>query len=95
VPAVEKYRTLSTEILFGFCSHHRAYLPSLTHLLLVMNILKLQFVYWSWISNSMYHGFMGYMQGMNTSEVIQRIDDILWDTQKAQWAFWIPIQLLN
>jgi Mpv17 / PMP22 family len=35
------------------------------------------------------------MQGMNTSEVIQRIDDVLWDTQKAQWAFWIPIQLLN
>lgn len=43
----------------------------------------------------MYHAFMGYAQGMNTSQVIQRIDDVLWDTQKAQWAFWIPVQLLN
>lgn len=54
-----------------------------------------QFVYWSWISNSMYHAFMGYTQGMRTPEVIQRIEDVLWDTQKAQWAFWIPVQLLN
>jgi hypothetical protein len=57
--------------------------------------IALKFVYWSWISNSMYHAFMGYAQGMNTSEVVQRIDDVLMDTQKAQWAFWIPVQLLN
>ena len=43
----------------------------------------------------MYHAFMGYMQGMNTIKVVQRIDDVLMDTQKAQWAFWIPVQLLN
>mmetsp|Transcript_33862 Transcript_33862/g.81446 ORF Transcript_33862/g.81446 Transcript_33862/m.81446 type:complete len:296 (-) Transcript_33862:154-1041(-) len=61
----------------------------------VFKTIMEQFVYWSWISNSMYHAFMGYMQGMNTIEVVQRIDDVLMDTQKAQWAFWIPVQLLN
>lgn len=54
-----------------------------------------QFVYWSWISNSMYHAAMGYMQGQNTTQVVQRINDVLWETQKAQWVFWIPVQLLN
>eukprot|EP00559_Dactyliosolen_fragilissimus_P002770 CAMPEP_0184856402 /NCGR_PEP_ID=MMETSP0580-20130426/1589_1 /TAXON_ID=1118495 /ORGANISM="Dactyliosolen fragilissimus" /LENGTH=203 /DNA_ID=CAMNT_0027351417 /DNA_START=466 /DNA_END=1077 /DNA_ORIENTATION=+ len=54
-----------------------------------------QFVYWSWISNSMYHGAMGAMQGMNSSEIYSRIENVLWDTQKAQWVFWIPVQLLN
>jgi hypothetical protein len=24
-----------------------------------------------------------------------RIAYVLWDTQKAQWVFWIPVQLLN
>jgi protein Mpv17 len=54
-----------------------------------------QFVYWSWFSNSLYHGAMGAMQGMTFDEVHNRIADVLWDTQKAQWAFWIPIQMLN
>lgn len=56
-----------------------------------------QFVYWSWISNSMYHGAMGIMQGSTTTpqQVYDRISDVLWETQKAQWAFWIPVQLLN
>ena len=43
----------------------------------------------------MYHAAMGYMQGMNTEQVVQKINDVLWDTQKAQWVFWIPVQLLN
>jgi len=38
---------------------------------------------------------MGAMQGMNSSQIHERISDVLWDTQKAQWAFWIPVQLLN
>jgi protein Mpv17 len=54
-----------------------------------------QFVYWSWISNSMYHGAMGAMQGMSVRQCCDRIADVLWETQKAQWAFWIPVQLLN
>ena len=38
---------------------------------------------------------MGFMQGMNVQQVYDRIADVLWDTQVAQWTFWIPIQLLN
>jgi protein Mpv17 len=54
-----------------------------------------QFVYWSWFSNSLYHGAMGAMQGKNTDEIYNRIKDVLWGTQVAQWKFWIPVQLLN
>jgi hypothetical protein len=54
-----------------------------------------QFVYWSWFSNSLYHGSMGLMQGLSLEQSYQRICDVLWETQKAQWVFWIPIQLLN
>jgi len=54
-----------------------------------------QFVYWSWISNSLYHGAMGLMNGMNFQQTYDRIADVLWDTQVAQWSFWIPVQLLN
>lgn len=35
----------------------------------------------------MYHAAMGYMQGQNTEQVIQRIKDVLWETQKAQVCF--------
>ena len=52
-------------------------------------------MYWSWISNSLYHGAMGAMQGMTANQIYDRIADVLWETQKAQWAFWIPVQLLN
>ncbi|KAK1740240.1 Mpv17/PMP22 family protein [Skeletonema marinoi] len=54
-----------------------------------------QFVYWSWFSNSLYHGAMGAMQGKNLDEIQNRIKDVLWGTQLAQWKFWIPVQLLN
>lgn len=54
-----------------------------------------QFVYWSWFSNTLYHGTMGAMQGMTPTQIYDRIADVLWETQKAQWVFWIPIQLLN
>jgi protein Mpv17 len=60
----------------------------------VFNVF-VQFVYWSWLSNSMYHGAMGAMQGQNLEQIYHRIMDVLWETQKAQWVFWIPIQLLN
>lgn len=61
----------------------------------VFKTIMEQFVYWSWISNSMYHGAMGAMQGMTPQQIYDRIADVLMDTQKAQWAFWIPVQLLN
>ena len=35
------------------------------------------------------------MQGMTFDQVYNRIADVLWDTHKAQWVFWIPVQLLN
>lgn len=54
-----------------------------------------QFVYWSWISNSMYHGCMELMQGHTIPQAVTKIEGVLWETQKAQWVFWIPIQLLN
>jgi len=54
-----------------------------------------QFVYWSWLSNAMYHGAMGAMQGQSSNQIEQHLRDVLWETQKAQWIFWIPIQLLN
>jgi protein Mpv17 len=54
-----------------------------------------QFVYWSWFSNSLYHGAMGLMQGMTLQQCYDRIAAVLWETQKAQWVFWIPIQLIN
>ena len=43
----------------------------------------------------LYHAAMGYMQGQNTTQVMDKINSVLWETQKAQWVFWIPIQLLN
>ena len=32
---------------------------------------------------------------MNGTQIYDRIKDVLWDTQVAQWSFWIPVQLLN
>jgi len=93
---------------FGFAVHaptshlHFNFLESLTNRVGVTGLGRTffktfmeQFVYWSWLSNSMYHGFMGAMQGMTVDQIYHRIADVLWDTQKAQWLFWIPVQLLN
>ena len=38
---------------------------------------------------------MGAMQGQSSSQIYNHLNDVLWETQKAQWVFWIPIQLLN
>ena len=38
---------------------------------------------------------MGAMLGMTPQQIYDRIADVLWETQKAQWVFWIPVQLLN
>jgi protein Mpv17 len=38
---------------------------------------------------------MGAMQGLSSKDIVDRINDVLWDTQKAQWIFWIPVQLIN
>jgi protein Mpv17 len=47
-----------------------------------------QFVYWSWFSNSLYHGAMGLLQGKTLQQCYDRIADVLWETQIAQWKFW-------
>ncbi len=54
-----------------------------------------KFVYWSWFSNSLYHGAMGAMQGMNLTQIYDRIADVLWDTQVAQWTFVSSIKSNN
>lgn len=38
---------------------------------------------------------MGFMTGLTPTQIMNRINDVLWETQKAQWVFWIPVQLLN
>jgi hypothetical protein len=84
--------------LFGFALHaptshvHFNFLEWLTHRVGVTGSFGIpifkafmeQFVYWSWISNSMYHGAMGAMQGMSMQQIYDRIADVLWETQKAQ-----------
>ena len=42
-----------------------------------------QFVYWSWVSNTLYHGAMGAMQGHSPTKIYQHIENVLWDTQKV------------
>jgi len=54
-----------------------------------------QFVYWSYLSNAYYHAVLGGLQGMNTTQIYDRVSSTLWDTLKAQWVFWIPVQLIN
>ena len=38
---------------------------------------------------------MGAMQGHSLEKITNRVKDVLWETQKAQWVFWIPVQLVN
>ena len=54
-----------------------------------------QFVYWSYLSNAYYHAVLGGLQGMSFTQISDRVTSTLWDTLKAQWAFWIPAQLIN
>ena len=54
-----------------------------------------QFVYWSYFSNAYYHCVLGALQGFSPRQCYDRVVDTLWDTLKAQWAFWIPAQLVN
>ena len=84
---------------FGFAIHaptshvHFNFLEWLTHRVGVTGLgipffkaFMEQFVYWSWLSNSLYHGVMGAMQGMTAQQIYNRIADVLWETQKAQWV---------
>lgn len=58
-----------------------------SNILLSSYLLIRQFVYWSWFSNSLYHGAMGLMNGMNMKQIYDRIADVLMPTQYAQWTF--------
>jgi protein Mpv17 len=61
----------------------------------VFKTIMEQFVYWSWVSNSLYHGAMSILEGQTPNQAYQRIEERLWETQVAQWKFWIPVQLVN
>ena len=43
----------------------------------------------------MYLGAMGAMQGQSPEKITTKITDSIWGLMKAQWAFWVPVQLLN
>ena len=43
-----------------------------------------QFVYWSWLSNGLYHGAMGAMQGKTLEESFKYIKSVIWETQKVR-----------
>ena len=38
---------------------------------------------------------MGAMQGHSPEKIYNKIYDSMWGLMQAQWAFWIPVQLLN
>jgi protein Mpv17 len=42
-----------------------------------------QFVYWSWLSNALYHGSMGAMQGKTLQQSWDYIQSVIWETQKV------------
>ena len=54
-----------------------------------------QFTYFGVGSNIYYHAVLGGLQGMTVAEIDHRVRDTLWDTMKAQWAFWPVAQLIN
>lgn len=95
-------------VLFGFAIHaptshvHFNFLEWLTHRvgvtgmgIPVFKTVMEQFVYWGWISNGMYLAAMGAMQGHSPEKIYNKIYDSMWGLMQAQWAFWIPVQLLN
>lgn len=107
-PFVYDYARTGRAVFFGFAVHaplshvHFNFLEWMTVRggfqglsVPIFKTVMEQFVYWSWFSNSLYHGAMGAMQGWTAQQCYDRIADVLWDTQKAQWVFWIPVQLLN
>ena len=84
-----------SHVHYNFLEYITVHLKFTGYYIPIFKAFMEQFVYWSWISNSIYFAAMGAMQGMNLSQIYQRIYDVLWETQVAQWTFWIPIQLIN
>lgn len=54
-----------------------------------------QFVYWSYFSNAYYHVVIGALQGLSPLGCLHRVAATLWPTMKAQWALWVPAQVVN
>ena len=54
-----------------------------------------QFVYWSYLSNAYYHLVLGAMVGLGPLECLARLGATFWPTMHAQWALWVPAQLIN
>ena len=61
----------------------------------VVKLVMEQFVYWGYLSNSLYHFSMSTLEGNSLSAGYDRVCERLWPTMKAQWMFWIPVQYLN
>ena len=95
-PFVYDYARTGRAALFGFAIHaplshvHYNFLEWMTVRagfqglsVPVFKTIMEQFVYWSWFSNSLYHGAMGALQGWTWEQCYDRIADVLWDTQKV------------
>ena len=54
-----------------------------------------QFIYWSYFSNAYYHVVIGALQGFTPLACLHRLSLTLWPTMKAQWALWVPAQVIN
>lgn len=61
---------------------------------LVKTVIE-QFVYWSYVSNAYYHVVLGALQGLPVADCLHRLSVTFWPTMRAQWALWIPAQLVN
>lgn len=98
-PFVYDYARTGRAALFGFAIHaplshvHYNFLEWMTVRagfqglsVPVFKTIMEQFVYWSWFSNSLYHGAMGALQGWTWEQCYDRIADVLWDTQKVSYA---------
>ena len=72
----------------------RRWRVSLNQVPLVKLVIE-QFVYWSYLSNAYYHFVMGALQGQTPQACWDGVVATLWTTVRAQWVFWIPVQLLN
>lgn len=61
----------------------------------LIKVLLEQFVYWSYLSNAYYLAVLGMLHGLGAASVARLVASTLLSVTIAQWAFWVPFQLLN
>jgi len=54
-----------------------------------------QFGYWTPSFLVMYHSFLGYSDGLTSTEIIERVKLLFWPSLKANWALWPLAQIIN